>query len=375
MGELADASAGSTQDAQTPEQRLATEIYEAISARFKAQFEELRHDLDIATDQVDGVRADLQRGLIATEGRLLAAINARPVQTTVRAPKVNAPAVYDGKSKELADQFVQQVSNAAKFEVFSDDEQRILWAQSFLSHQALAWSSVITSNGDAASNPRRYDWDLWLAAFKSAYCTRDAAADALQRLGALSQGTKSITEYCTRFEELRVKLEKGDQDGAWVRDRFWAGLSLLSKEALVNSDYKTVEEAQEILLKRETRLADLEATRRSQQPQRQGNNSSSSALRPPVVAPRANPPTPAVHHPVVSAPPPATRDPNAMDVDGGRRGARVRKCYKCGQEGHLVADCPSWETALRAAVASVIAGNAAAAAQAGTSTQPPQGFA
>ncbi|KAH0583099.1 hypothetical protein H2248_010985 [Termitomyces sp. 'cryptogamus'] len=251
--------------------------------------------------------------------------------------------VYDGKSKQLADQFVRQVEAAAEFEIFRDDRQKILWAQSYLSGSAQQWSSVVTMGlDDPVRNPRRFQWDAWVADFKASFCTRDQAQDALTRIGQLQQGSKSITDYCTAFFELKGRLGQADADSEYVKDRFWKGLTATSMEALVNTDFTTAEEARDILLRRESRLADIAARRKGAwHPGHAASSAGSNSAQ-----------APQVH----SAPPPPSADPNAMDVDRAKASTSARKCFKCGKTGHLMAHCPSWEASIKAAVQAAVGG-------------------
>lgn len=337
----------------------------ALQEQFQGQFAELHQKLDDSQTEVAALRNELAalRNELAQRG---------PGTGTGRTPKVNPPVVYDGKSKELADQFLHQISSAAKFQTFADDEQKILWAESFLSSQAHTWSATITSHGDPADNPRRYIWTDWVKGFTDAFCTRDPQTLAITRLGVLNQGTKTITAYCTEFRDLVTKLDKADQEGGWVRQRFWDGLNAMGKSSLVNTDYKTVEEAQDILLRREIRLGDVEAATRTHNQQ----SSARPVLPSPqvkTVSPRAPVPqasTPyvrPVQHIAQSAPPPATKDPNAMDVDGSRK--RRLRCFNCGAEGHRIADCPDFLQSLKAAVLKDVPPPSAT-----NSSPPPKGF-
>ncbi|KAG6894906.1 hypothetical protein C0992_004023 [Termitomyces sp. T32_za158] len=118
-------------------------------------------------------------------------------------PSISPPEKYDGASKNLADQFISQVKAAAEFERFCDDHQKILWAQSYLTGSALAWSRVITTGSeDLNLNLRRFVWTAWLADFKAAFGLRDLVQDALNRIGVLQQGSQSITDYCTAFQAI-----------------------------------------------------------------------------------------------------------------------------------------------------------------------------
>ncbi|KAH0581145.1 hypothetical protein H2248_012272 [Termitomyces sp. 'cryptogamus'] len=108
-------------------------------------------------------------------------------------------------------------------------------------------------------------------------------------------------------------------------------------EALINIDFAIVEEARDILLCREGKLVDMAARRKSQW-------QAGGALR--ALQPTS---TPAVALLVHTAPPPPSKDSEAMDIDYVSHIA-LRKCYKCAKTGHFMADCLVWLVLLKAAV-------------------------
>ncbi|KAG6876007.1 hypothetical protein C0993_006263 [Termitomyces sp. T159_Od127] len=150
----------SAPDATAANRRVAHMVFQAIQAQLTAQ---LQASLDGIHKSLEGVYQRLTRlEQVALEPRAAGHI-----------PKINPPEVYDGKSKQLADQFTHQVEAAAEFELFRDDRQKIVWAQSYLSGLAQEWLYVITTgSGDPDLNPRRFQWDAWLADFWATFCTR-----------------------------------------------------------------------------------------------------------------------------------------------------------------------------------------------------------
>ncbi|KAG6863850.1 hypothetical protein C0993_010145 [Termitomyces sp. T159_Od127] len=143
---------------------------------------------------------------------------------------IHPPEVYNSKSKQLVDQFAQQVEAAAEFECFQDDWQKIVWVQLYLTGSAQQWSAVITTGVDDLD-------EAWLADFKAAFCTQDQVQDALTRIGQLQQGSKSITNYYIAFFKLKGKLRHVDAEGEYIKDHFWKGLNAAAMEVLVNTDY------------------------------------------------------------------------------------------------------------------------------------------
>lgn len=327
-----------------PVEDYAQQIFNAVELLFQTRIGALEGGLSHAVQEQERLEAEN----VVLRERLNGSLAGRAVP---RGPKVHAPEVYDGKDRDKADQYLRQIVRAARFETFVDDAQRILWAESYLTGQAHTWSSVIT--GDASTvNPLRDDWNAWSRAFSDTFCTREPAREAYVKLSSLHQGSKTITAYTTEFRELVSRLPPSEQTGFFINGRYWDGLNPVAKQALVNTDYTTAAEAQDILLRRESRLADIAA----QQKSTSGHSSSafgrSSA---PTHVARAQPaagatPTPPPRPAQFSAPAPS-RDPNAMEVDAAKS---RRTCYKCGKTGHLKFECPdlysAHYSAIRAAV-------------------------
>ncbi|KAG6883231.1 hypothetical protein C0993_007276, partial [Termitomyces sp. T159_Od127] len=184
-------------------------------------------------------------------------------------------------------------------------------------------------------------WAAWLADFRAAFGLQDLAQDALNHIAVLQQGFKTIMEYCTTFFELKGRLSPMDATSDYMKDRFWKGLNVAAMEALVNSDFDTVEQACNILLHREHRLTDLVVQRKSGWQAAGANSHRMAALTPSTPAA-----TTMVH--AVLPPPPANL--NAMDVDQAKMALATRRCFKCKQIRHLMGACPQWAAAIEVAV-------------------------
>ncbi|KAG6894463.1 hypothetical protein C0993_011418, partial [Termitomyces sp. T159_Od127] len=201
-------------------------------------------------------------------------------------------------------------------------------------------------SNDEVLNPRHFQWVAWLADFRAAFGLRDLAQDVLNRIEVLQQGSKTITEYCTTFFELKGRLSPMDAASDYVKDRFWKGLNVAAMEALVNSDFNMVEQARDILLHREHRLTDLAAQRKSGW-QAAGANGHHTAA--------SKPGTSAATTMVCAALPSPSADLNAMDVDQAKTALATRRCFKCKQTRHLMGACPQWVAAIKVAVRDALA--------------------
>ena len=99
--------------------------------------------------------------------------------------------------------------------------QKIVGMQSYLTGSVQDWSCVITTGEeDCDQNPWCFQWSTWLADFRVVFCMQDLEQDTLTRIGQLQQGSKSITDCCMAFVELKGKLGKVNADSQYVRDCF-----------------------------------------------------------------------------------------------------------------------------------------------------------
>ena len=135
-------------------------------------------------------------------------------------------------------------------------------------------------------------------------------------------------------------------------------------EALVNTDYETVKQTRDILLRCESKLADIVAKRKGNWGG--GNSGAPCAL---ATAP------PAQQAVVRSMPLPKLANPNAMDVDCAWTLPNSRKCFKCRKRGHLMADCLLLMALIRAVIAEAL-GTTSKAAEGETKKveEPAAGF-
>ncbi|KAG6897440.1 hypothetical protein C0993_007508 [Termitomyces sp. T159_Od127] len=214
--------------------RIADVMFQAVQTWLVAQFQAQDTKLaEVLACIVQLEAAQAPQGLVMppmVQALLEQAMGVQVMQHVACAPRINPLEVYNSKSKPLADQFVQQVEAAAEFKMFQDNCQKILWAQSYLSGSAQQWSSVITMDlDDPAQNPCCFQWDAWVADFKASFCTRDQAQDALTWIRQLQQGSKSITDYCTAFFELKGRLGQANADSKYVKDRFWKSLIVTTR--------------------------------------------------------------------------------------------------------------------------------------------------
>ncbi|KAG6859903.1 hypothetical protein C0995_002232 [Termitomyces sp. Mi166 len=270
-------------DTVSPEKCIADMVFEAI----KVELEQFTLNLESLRERMDGFKLgldELQEGMDVAYDRLAQLeCTSLELQKSCHMSKINLPEVYDGKSKALADQFTHQVEAVAEFENFCDECQKILWAQSYLTRSAQDWSCVImTGAANPKLNPCQFEWTMCLMDFKAAFCMWNPVQDALTWIRQLQPGFK--VDYGL--------LER-------------KGLNSAAMEALVNTNYKTVEEAWNILLHRESKLVDIAAKKKGGWHANSVTHASVSAL---LVSTSTSVPARSVL-------PTAPADPNAMDVD------------------------------------------------------------
>ncbi|KZP14061.1 hypothetical protein FIBSPDRAFT_896901 [Athelia psychrophila] len=144
-----------------------------------------------------------------------------------------------------AEEFATAIGNAVLFEMFSSDTTKILWSQGFLTGTAAMWSSNITHS--LSFNPASYNFDTWIASFRTMFCSRDCAADTCKALHSLSMGNQlisvyfemdkqqlqlqsnqSISAYCNEAKAFILDLAPGDRSSNLVLDCSKAGLSVVA---------------------------------------------------------------------------------------------------------------------------------------------------
>ncbi|KAG6877886.1 hypothetical protein C0993_002724 [Termitomyces sp. T159_Od127] len=315
-------AAGPPETAATPES-IANAVFAALQKDLVVQLQtslgEIHASLEVLGSRVEFI----ERGACGCGPR----------------PSISPPEKYDGASKALVDQFVRQVEAVAEFEVFRDDHQKILWAQSYLMGSAQAWSCIITM-GSADPGGQRGCRTFWM---------RDMAQEALNGIAVLQQGSRSITEYCMAFFKLKGRLSPSDAGSDCIKDRLWKGLSAAAMEALVNTDYdyEMAEQARDILLRWESKLADIAAHRK-------GTWQATGMTHPWVPTPAVV--TPSTTTAVRVAPPHPPVDANTMDVNHTKATPVQRECFKCKKLGHLMVECPQWAAAIKVAVREAITG-------------------
>ncbi|KAG5335158.1 hypothetical protein C0989_002093 [Termitomyces sp. Mn162] len=237
------------------EDHIAKMVYQAMQAEFAARMQ--------ATAQLQTSLRELQGRFEALANRM-AEVECSSYNGRLR-PNISPPEKYNRASRQLVDQFIGQVKAAAKFKRFRDECQKILWVQLYLSGLALTWSHIImTGDKDPVLNPQHFIWKAWLTDFQMTFGLCNLVQDALNHIAMLQQGSRSITDYCTMFFKLKGRLGASDANSKYIKDCFWKGLNAVAMEALVNMDFAMTEEARDILLYREGKLADMAARKKGQ---------------------------------------------------------------------------------------------------------------
>ncbi|KZP09630.1 hypothetical protein FIBSPDRAFT_963834, partial [Athelia psychrophila] len=209
--------------------QIFAQVYDNLIQAFGAEVQRLKDSNVSIGAAYTAVSADYS----ALEQRIDSVMSLAARSTgSGRGPHPAAPEKCDGGTQSSAEEFATAIGNAVQFETFASDATKILWSQGFLTGTAAMWSSNIMHSQSFA--PARYNFDLWIAGFRTMFCSRDRAADAHKALHSLSMGNRSISVYCNEAKAIILDLAPGDRSSDLVLDRFKAGLSVVAATRLLN---------------------------------------------------------------------------------------------------------------------------------------------
>ena len=262
-----------------------------------------------------------------------------PTTPSRRAPPPALPNEFDGdRSKGQA--FLRSCQTYLLLcpESFSDDHTKIVWALSYMkSGRAAKWAArVFKWEEDNAGNHKFLDWDDFKSEFRKEFCPANSDAAAINKLESTAyyQRTRSVDDYLDEFLDLIA--ESGYEDPKTLVVKFRRGLDPQIQNAVATMSHGRPSDT--------APTAWYEAARNIDQ-----NRASNEAFR---SAHRTHTPLPSHPRPPIQLSPraptvtqahvkPTPGHPVPMDIDASRRKAPTSPtCYRCGNVGHKVPDCP-----------------------------------
>ena len=226
---------------------------------------------------------------------------------------------------------------------FPSEQTKITWALSYMkSGRALKWAERIfqweEKNG---GYPRFLDWEEFRKDFRKDFCPAHSDVAAINKLESTNyyQKTRSVDDYLDEFVELVA--EAGYTDPKTTVVKFRKGLEPHIQNTIATMAYGRPSDASP---------EDWYEAAKNIDQNRAANEAFKSAYRAPVPAlrPMPNPVRPTSFNSLRMLPP---TKPVPTDIDTSRKKTVVvPSCYKCGEPGHKVPDCPlrfdirSWTT-------------------------------
>ena len=262
-----------------------------------------------------------------------------PTSTSRRAPPPALPNEFDGdRSKGQAFLRSCQTYTLLCPESFSDDHTKIIWALSYMkSGRAAKWAArVFKWEEDNVGVHKFLDWDDFKLEFRKEFCPANSDAAAINKLESTAyyQKARSVDDYLDEFLDLIA--ESGYEDPRTLVVKFRRGLDPQIQNVVATMTHGRPSDTAPTAWYEAARNVDQNrASNEAFRSTHRTPNSLPSHLRPPT---QPSPRLPIITQTHVK---PTPGHPVPMDIDANRRRNPLSPtCYRCGNTGHKVPDCP-----------------------------------
>lgn len=265
-----------------------------------------------------------------------------------REPHVADPQPFSG-DRTQSDSFIRSVRTVfhlqpSRFPA-GDEGRRILFALGHMKqgHAAVWANNIATAMLDPETDNPYATFDDFQDAFEKAFGNADKAQKARTELAKLSMKPgDSVEEYTTQFETY-AKLT-GYNDEALI-EIYSNGLLQRMVDKIYSNPEGTLPPTLEAWKTKARQLDNLYQQYLVKKSQARSPNTQTKAPNPP-----------SVRAPATTTSPPAPKQSDAMEVDGGRRSVRKTvRCYNCNEFGHIARDCTKPKREYRSVRATEIA--------------------
>ena len=270
-----------------------------------------------------------------------------PVVASIRPPKTQLPAPFQGKSTAAARVFIRECVNYRVLCPFTNDEFAIRWALQLLEASAAPWKNEQLDL--YAARPLALhltDWDRFVTAFVARWTDPHEGDKAMDRiLQAQVRQKTSVKLYNDAFNELLVLTPLDDTNLA-VHRSYETGLKQeVRTTALIplrQDPHMTLQEKQMLMVDIDEALMQTRAVNPQQRPQQR------FVVNNPVINLPTTPIIPATQGSRATTVP---RGQTPIKVEVARQVTRLTQeerehlqrtggCYRCRLPGHMASQCP-----------------------------------
>lgn len=249
--------------------------------------------------------------------------------------RVEAPA-FDGSLDPKA--FLEWVQDMDHFFTWYNmpEDRRVSFAKMKLTGNAKQYWLGIEARSIRAGRRPISLWAEMKEQLREKYVPLSYRDRLMEQMNTLRQGTMTVTEYMTKFDELVLRCDV-TEDERYTISRFRSGLRPDIKHEMKLLPYDTLDGSYQMALEFEDYFKSSNSRRSSSQVSR-FTSPMSQPSRSHTSAPMPSSSRPAPSQSIAQS---KGKAPSTASSSGSKSASNTTKCYKCHGNGHFAYECPT----------------------------------